>query len=143
LNILIFIGAAISFIAFRVFYFLGMPVPEVIAKGITSEFFLFYGFYCFFKNGNKSPAFRRYGVKMLCGLSVAVIADIIINLHIPAGMMTFLVMQVFFILAFGEFKPFSAKYFALTIAIAVVFLLGDIFTPFFHLKTLFVPLAIF
>ena len=143
MNILIFIFTAVSFIAFRVFYFLGMPVPEVIAKGITSEFFLFYGFYCFFKNENKSPAFRRYGIKMLCGLSVAVIADIIINLHIPAGMMTFLVMQVFFILAFGEFKPFSAKYFALTIVVAVVFLLGDIFTPFFNLKTLFVPLAIY
>lgn len=149
MKILIALAAVISFLFFRVFYFLkmgGVPdwaVPEVIAKGVTSEFFVFYGFYCFFKNQDKSPAFTRYGIKMLAGLSVAVLADLVINLQIPAGMMTFLVMQIFYIAAFSHFKPISAKYIALTIVVAVVFLVGDLFTPFFYLKTLFVPLAIY
>lgn len=143
MQFLIIIAAVISFLFFRVFYFLGFPIPEVIAKGVTSEFFVFYGFYCFFKNQDKSPAFTRYGIKMLAGLSVAVLADVVINLQIPAGMMTFLVMQIFYIAAFSHFKPISAKYIALTIVVAVVFLAGDLFTPFFYLKTLFVPLAIY
>ncbi len=143
MQFLIIIAAVISFLFFRVFYFLGFPIPEVIAKGVTSEFFVFYGFYCFFKNQDKSPAFTRYGIKMLAGLSVAVLADVVINLNIPAGMMTFLVMQIFYIAAFSHFKPISAKYIALTIVVAVIFLVGDLFTPFFYLKTLFVPLAIY
>ena len=149
MQFLIIAASVISFLIFRIFYFLKMAgtlewaIPEVIAKGITSEFFLLYAFYCFFKNQNKSPAFTRYGSKMLAGLSVAVLADIVINLNIPAGMMTFLVMQLFFILAFGEFKAFSAKYFILTALIAVVFLAGDLLSPFFYLKTLFLPLAIY
>jgi len=149
MQFLIIIAAVISFLFFRVFYFLKMggapewAVPEVIAKGVTSEFFVFYGFYCFFKNQDKSPAFTRYGIKMLAGLSVAVLADVVINLNIPAGMMTFLVMQIFFILAFAEFKAFSAKYFILTVLISVIFLAGDLLSPFFYLKTLFVPLAIY
>ncbi|EID85882.1 YhhN-like protein [Treponema sp. JC4] len=141
--ILILIGSIISFLAFRVFYFLGLPVPEVIAKGITSEFFVFYAFYCFFKNQDKSIAFTRYGIKMLCGLSLAVIADIAINLHIPAGISVFLVMQIFYILAYQEFKPFSFKNFALTVVMSIVFLAGDQLSPFFNLKTLFLPIAIY
>mgnify|MGYP002853814379 CR=1 FL=1 len=143
MNILILAVSVISFLIFRVFYSLGYPTAEVIAKGATSELFVIFALYCYFKNENKSPAFRRYSLKMLCGLSVAVLADIAINLYIPAGMVTFMVMQLFFILAFSEFKPVSPKYFVLTAVVAVAFLIGDILTPFFYLKTLFVPLAIY
>lgn len=143
MNILIFIGAVISFLAFRVFYFLGLPVPEVIAKGITSEFFVFYAFYCFIKNQSKGIAFTRYGIKILCGLSLSVIADIVINLHISAGISIFLVVQIFYILAFQEIKPFSFKNFALTVVMSIVFLAGDQLSPFFNLKTLFLPIAIY
>lgn len=143
MNIVIIAVAVISFIVFRIFYFLGLPTAEVIAKGISSEVFLFYAFYNYYKNTEKSPAFRRYGIKMICGLSVAVIADITINLNIPAGITLFLIMQIFYILAYLEFKSFSIKNLCLTVVMSIVFLAGDQLSPFFHLGTLFLPIAIY
>ena len=57
--------------------------------------------------------------------------------------MVFLVMQIFYILAFREFKNFSLKYFIITVLVSFVFIFGDIFNPFFNLETLLVPIVIY
>lgn len=139
----IFVFFAAFYIGFRYFYVEGSFAPTLVFKTLSSLCFLVFAFYNYFKNKDKSGKYKRYSVKLLAALSISFVADIFIKLSVLSGIAIFLFAQVFYFLAFLEFKKLSLKYFVLVFVTASAIIIFDLLCPLFDLRDLSVPLGVY
>ena len=143
MNILILIANVIFFAGYRLGYYLDDKTFTVIAKALSSACFVANAFYWARKAEDKSETFRRYSKKILIGLSLALIADVVIQFNTAGGIVAFMFVQIMYFLAFMEFKKINAAYLIKVVCVTVFLVVFEWFLPLVDIKPLLIPLVIY
>lgn len=138
----IFLGVAF-FLCYRSFSFVNNFAFTVLFKTLCSACFVGLAIYFYFQTKEKSVKFKRYSIKIIIALSASLLADVLIRFSTVAGILGFMLAQIFFFLSFYEFKKISLRYIIIVVAVVGITLALDWFCPVLDIKKLLVPIIIY
>ena len=124
-------------------YDAGAFIPWIVFKGIASFCFVLLAVLSVIRLKKKSERFEKLSVFILIGLSLAFVADILLEIHFVIAFVMFVIAQFFYFLAFLNYGKVNKKFFIASALMIAFFLTMDVATPFFNFGDLFVPSVVY
>lgn len=116
---------------------------SVFFKGTASACFVILAVYSLIRCKQKSETFKKFAVFCMAGITIAFIADIVIELNFVIGFCLFVSAQTFYFLSFSHYRKYSRNFFIGAGILFFSILLFDFHCPFFNFGDLKIPVVVY
>lgn len=106
----------------------------VVFKALASLCFLMLALYSFFTCKKKSNMFRHVSVFILIGISIAFVADIVLEINFVFGFVLFMFAQLFYFYAFTGYGKLKTRFFIGSAILIIILAVVDIYSPLFNFE---------